>query len=390
MDARLPRFLGFLACSLLLAAPALAADPAPAPVKVVLKPVDIPIAWHKAISAGVSLRSVPSKDTPLGYDTMFTGAFGPLSVRFLHKGWAEDQIKMFWWPDRGSPVEVPRLNAGVSPSYLPFGPVAVRGLPPITLHFYFPPPTMNLDAWKGQSKTLYVLPMQCLGGEALIGGKKVLLALLDRNLNGCASDPCTLNDTEGDWLLFDKDGDGAIAVATFNGEARGLTKFVPLNGHVWSVACNGREAVLKPVTLPACKVRIAGLGKSAALHGWSCSTGSFDGALDDGGCVEIPRDKFQLWSYEWTKDDWRLSGQLRSLGTLDPPAAGARAVEVGPKLKATLAKTDEAGSVKFEYRCAGRAKETVSVFRGGKQVVPAFVVFDAQNREVFRKEQSFG
>jgi hypothetical protein len=194
--------LRFGVCSLvlgLLAAGALlAAESPPAPVKVTLKALEIPLSSHKAISAGISLRSGAPKDAPVGFDTLFQGTLGPLPVRFLHKGWDPKAIQMFLWPDRGKPVELARLEGGVSTYYLPFGPLALRGCPPVTVHFYFPPSTVSLDAFKTQAKTLYVLPMQCMAGEASIGGKKVLIALLDRNLNGSPSDFCAQSEQDGD------------------------------------------------------------------------------------------------------------------------------------------------------------------------------------------------
>jgi len=165
---------------------------------------------------------------------------------------------------------------------------------------------------------------------------------------------------------------------------------VPLGGKVWSVVCQGRDLVLKPVTLPTCRVRIAGLSGAADLNGWSCSTGQFKMALDHDGAAELVRDKFQLWTYECTNGDWQLTGNLRGQGILDPPANGPKVIEAGPKLACALTRTDQPDGVRLDYRCAGRAKETVTVTCKRRAVQPCFVVLDSTGKEVFRKVQGFG
>ncbi|MHC5081981.1 MAG: hypothetical protein ACYTHN_23510, partial [Planctomycetota bacterium] len=353
----------------------------------------------KSISAGMSFRSAPAKDTPRGFDTLFVVNLAPVRsksrkapatvpLRILHRGWTPDQVQLYWQSGRSKPVKLPRLEKGVHAYYLPFGPLNLKGIPSLTVHFYFPKTVT--DRWKTGSKAVYLLPTQCRAGEVRIGGKSFQIALLDRTLNGCFTDPCTANNRDGDWLLIDQNKDGAFSVSPSGAESPGMTKYIALGGHTWSPSVRGKCLYLKPVTLGSFKVRLTGLGDPCTFSAWSYATGMVSGSLDTTGCAEIPKEKFQLYSYSWTKDEWRLYGSLRGMGTFDPPSKGTKTFEVGPRLTCTLTKSSQKGEVKFTFKCIGRAKESITLYKDGKRVQPTLVFSDSRGQEAERLPMKFG
>ncbi|MHC4600821.1 MAG: hypothetical protein ACYS47_17660 [Planctomycetota bacterium] len=371
----------------------------PKAFKVALKSADLPLSSFKTVSVGVTIRSAPVKDTPRGYDTLFDFQVGGqlnkkgkiqggVQVRILHKGWKPESAKLFWQRPRGAPVPLDRIEKPISSYYLPFGPLQLRGVPPFTLHFYFP--KTNVDSWKARSKSLYLLPARCMSGEARLNGRTYTVALLDRTLNGKWGDPCTEHSREGDWFLFDENQDKTFTINLMRSEGRGLTRCIPLAGHVWTVQCRGKQAYFKPVKLPDCRVELRGLAESATVTGWSQATGDISAPLDKEGGIEIARDKFHLYSYSWTKEKWRLTASLRKLGVHKAPSSGLKTFEVGPTLACSLTKTNQGEDMKFSFKCSGRAGESVTPYKDGKRIEPVFVITRSGGKEVLRQAGKFG
>lgn len=365
---------------------------APAPVKVALEAREIPLEACKTVSVGTLVRMEPAKDVPAGYDSLFlctVGAGRGFTLRLLHKGLDPAAARFFWDSRPGrAPAEIPRMEKRIHANYVAFGPLALKGLPPLTFHMYLL--AGSPEAQAARARSIYVVPLQCVAGTAVVGGKTLLVGLLDRTLNGRFDDACALNATEGDWILFDRNGDGALDLNVSGNESLALTPCVELEGTTWKVTVRGRALVLQPVKLPVIRIRLAGLGTPCSVQAWSCATGIVNGELDAEGWFELPRDRAQLHSYSWTKDSWRLVGALRTLGVLDPPAAGIKEFEVGPALQMTLTRAPEGDSHKFTFKCVGRAQENVTLYKDGKRVQPVFVVSDASGAEVLREEKSFG
>ncbi|MHC4779933.1 MAG: hypothetical protein ACYTFG_15280, partial [Planctomycetota bacterium] len=363
------------------------------------QPAELPVSAFKSISVGITVRSELPKTAPKGYDTLFDfnvggqldksgKTRGGVQVRILHRGLTHDSAQLFWQAPRARPVALPRIEKPISTYYIPFGPLRLRGVPAFTMHLYFP--SKLSESWKKGTKRLYLLPVQCMTGEVRIQGKTYSVALLDRTLNGKWSDPCTLNAREGDWFLVDENRDKKFSVNLSSSESRGLTRCIPLAGHSWTLSCRGKSLYFKPVKLPTIRVELEGVGESTTLIGWSQATGSLSMPLDEKGGIEIPREKFQLYSYSWTKEKWRLFGTLKKLGVLKAPASGKTSIEVGPTLACTLTRTNQGEDMRFSFKCSGRAGESVTPYKDNKRVEPVFIVTERGGEEVFRKAKNFG
>jgi hypothetical protein len=378
-------------------------DPAPVPlrpVKLKLEPVELPLSDFKSITAATYIRAGSQSGLPKGYHTLFEGKFGVrrdargnerggVPIRFLHQGWDRETCKVYYWPGRGRPIELPRLEKGLSTIYLPFGPLRLRGLPPLTVHFYFP--TTNVEAWKRRtSKTMHILNMECLVGEAELCGKKLRIGILDRTLNRQFTDCCQKSLNDGDWFLVDADGDGSFSVSSASAEVRALTKAVHIADAWWRPSLRGKSLVLKPTKVAFAGLKIEGVEKPCQVSGWSYLTGNFKADLDDRNFVEIPKDKYMLYTYSWTKEKWRLSGSIRSLGVRKPGSGGVDRIRVGPTLVGKLQKSGEGRDTKFTFTLKGQGAENVTLYKDGKRVSPYFVVYRADGGEVFRQVCKFG
>jgi hypothetical protein len=366
----------------------------------VLEPTELPVTSFKSL-LGLTVTSDPRETPPEGYDSIFDPTMRsgrkriPYPGRFLHKGWTPEDVKICYRPEKGEVVELPRLKRGIYNYYLAFGPVHMKGMPPVTVHFYFPPARMNaqnVDRWKKGRKMLYLVPARALTGEVCVGDMTFTLGLLDVNLNGSHADPCVEHARDGDWLLVDTNGDETFDIGYSNGESRGLTKCVRLGGKTWRLRCEGKTLSLTPVTLECYRLKIDGIGSDAVFYGWSVATGTVSGQVGADGCVDIPKDDFRPYSYQWVKDGWKVSASLRNLGVLSPPESGeAKVLTVGPKLRIQLTKRDQGEQTRFSFRCLGRGGESVTLYKGRTRVdAPVLVVTNGVGKEVLRQAMRYG
>ncbi|GEM_PF-2757855 len=361
-------------------------------VEVLLEPELIPLSAYRNLGAGTYVRSAPPEQAEIGFDTLFTIAVGKegRTLNIHHKGWRKEEVALFYTGEAGLPEEIPRIEKGVHAYYLAFGPVEIDGVPPFTLHLYYPP--RNVSRWRTGRKVLFLLPMECLAGELRLGERAFKVGLFDRNLNGTYTDPCLQHSREGDWFLVDVDGDGAFLLGyASKGESLGLTRYVQAGGGTWDVALEGQKLVLHPVSLSTCKVKIEGAGPSSRVFGWSYACGSIQGALDGEECIEVPEEKFLLYSYRMERGAWRLSGSLRSCGVLDPAGAeGPLVVSVGPPVEKVLRSRLRGGDVHFSFSFAGRARERLTLYKDGNRIDLVLVVVDGEGKEVFREAMRYG
>ena len=109
------RFLPIL-IALALAGPTLALDGEA--LSVDLETVDLPMASNRSLY-GIYVRSTPGADLPEGFDNLFFvrpgGEKEGPTVRILHRGWTPDEAQLFFWPEKGDPVELPRMARRINP-----------------------------------------------------------------------------------------------------------------------------------------------------------------------------------------------------------------------------------------------------------------------------------
>ncbi len=395
---------GLCSMILLLASAGLAAaenGPAGETVTVKLKKTALPLSSFTQASAASHIRSSAPGNVPAGYDTLFVGRLGAertpdglemggVEVRFLHRGYDRASFEIFHCPKDGEPVRLERLQGAVHAVYVAFGPLIIEGLPPLTVHFYYP--TSKVEEWKQRpGRALFVIPMECLSGEAVINGRKTAVGLYDRNLNLKYDDFCTLHTHDGDWLLVDGNGDGKFLVNAPGPDVMGFTRVVSLGGSFWKPSLKADELTLTPAAVDMFSVRLIGLGMPCKITGWSVLTGAVACDLDELSCAKFPKAAFRLYSYVWTRDNWQVIGSLGVTGQRNPPDGGIMELEAGPVLRGEVKKKSGEGSAAiYTFRCLGRAGETVTVMNMQKRVDPVFVIKDASGTEVFRKSIPFG
>ncbi len=394
--------IAFFSAFAAFASPCDASDAPRNPVKAKLAPFELPLSSFGAITAA---KGFPSEQTspPQGYDCCWKVLLcgrqdskgkesGGIQCVFLRKGWDYGTFKLFYMPEGGRPQELQRIEKGINEYYVPFGPVKlpVPKLPPVLVHVYFPP--RNVEAFRNSTspKQLYLTPCECLAAEAEIGGARRRLGLLDRTLNGGCLDLCRESVSDGDWVLIDDNGDGSFAISGSGPESRPLTRAVAIGGSYWAVSIAGTDLVLKPVPVPVFRLRVDGVRKPCKIFGWSDLTGNFAADLDEACSAEIPKDAFQLWSYDWTSGNFSLNGSLRSTGRQKPPSGGEQRISIGPLLKGTLEKQNEGRNIKFLFTCKGRGGESVNIDKDGKRQVPKIVIRRQDGTEVARLECPFG
>ncbi len=390
----------FLAAAIILnASPSARASEEPrSPVKTKLKSTEIPLSWFKSITAA---KSVGSSKAPQGFDLQFETLLfarrdakgaetGGMRSAFLQKSWDRPALKMFCRIEGSRPAELARIEKGINDYYIPFGPAKLPRQMSVTAHLYFP--LTNIEAFRtsGSVKYVYLTPCDCPQGEVEIGGTTRKIGLLDRTLNGSPLDPCKEKLQDGDWVLYDENGDGAFDITGLNKESMPLTKAVSIGGSFWAISLAGQELTLKPVNVQSFRIRMDGVKKPCKVIGWSDMTGNFSAEVDDHGFAEIPKDTFQLYSYDCTLGNWSLDGSLRNSGRQKPPSGGEQKVVVGPKLKGQFEKQGEGKNVRFVFKCFGRANEPVNVEKDGKRIAPAFVITRADGSEAARIECPFG
>ncbi|MHC5036696.1 MAG: hypothetical protein ACYTHM_05225 [Planctomycetota bacterium] len=391
-----------LVLSLGLAVPLglLAAEGDSQTITIPLSPTPLSITNHKNTLGGTYIASSSKEKPPPGFDSLFTGRFGAvrgkdnvlrggIPFRFLHKGWEREKVRLFIQFTGGDPIPLFRLDRSLNQYYIPFGPARIEGLPPLTLHFYYP--TRNVEAWKTRAMRIYALPMACRAGTATVNGQKIKIGLLDRNLNGSVGDPCVAHVRDGDWVLIDKNQDGAFDIDTHRGEAKPLTRCLHIAGKDWAVVCKGNQLTLSSAKITKVKLRLEGIANPCRIYAWSAETGSIQTQLDEDGCITLPKGKCSLYTYQWTKGEWRLTGSLRAVGVLDLKEGTANRLKVGPSLRATLSGRQGPTGFRFTFRCLGQAGESVTIYQGGRRVPPpTLVITDAKGEEVFRQAMRYG
>lgn len=362
---------------LLLAAAVPAAEP-DGELRVALEPADLPLAAFTSL-IGTYVRTKPDAKAPDGFDGVFDltledgRADRPLPVQVLHRGWTGDDLKLFLSVGGRDAEEIARCDGRIYPYYVAFGPVGLPGRPACTLHFFVPPDERKAAA--PRAGILYLVPAGCLKGQATIGGRTLTVGLLDINLNGDFGDACVKHARDGDWLLVDEDGDGAFRVGYRLAESKSLTRIVSLGGQTFSARLDGRTLVLSPASVECFKIRLEGLVAPCTVSGWSTATGDVSGTLDADGCIEVPRGGVGLFSYQVVKDGWRVTANLRALGTIEPPDSGdTRTVAVGPGFRLSLAHRPRGLDHHFTFQCLGRGGESVTLFDGKTRVAPPELV----------------
>jgi hypothetical protein len=391
-------FLAFLLAALAQSAPA--AEGAAAPVRVALHPEDLPISAFKDLDAASSILSEADDPPPEGFHPgasgklgcSFTekGTRGGTPVRFLLRGETLHDLRLFFWPQDGAPVEVPRMPEAHIPQNLAFGPWRIEGHPSMSLHLMVPP-KLDFEQWNSSRKYIRALAMECLAGETALDGRIFRIAVLDRDCNGRIPDVCVKHAREGDSLLVDENADGAFDVSRNSTECRGLTRCIRFGAKTYRVAVEGRELLLEPCVLPAMKLRFPNLAPGCVVSGWSEASGLFSGALDASNAVEVPADKAVIYNYRWARDGWVLTGSLFNVGNVEPPAGGrVREMEFGPALRGDLTVKGKDGAWAFTFKSLGRGKESAQAAKEGLRNQPTLAIADASGKEVFRQLMSFG
>ncbi len=369
-------------------------------VVVRLAPHDLQLKSFNSVSAGTYVRSAARSQTPEGWDTLFVGKLGAVrsadgleeggvAVRFLHKGFDRSTFSLWWWPMDGEPMELPRLPETIHQVYVAFGPLKIDGRPKMTVHFHFP--LTGVEQWKARpARLIYILPMECLAGEAQMDGRKIMVGLYDRGMNLSHCDFCTTHVHEGDWLLVDGNGDGRFAMSCPGPEVLGMTRIVNVGGRWWRPSVSGTDLLLSPASFETFPLRLVGLDGPCKVTGWSYLTGAFAADLDDVSCVEVPKADFRIYSYVCDRDGYRLIASVGAVGMRKPPDSGVDEMTVGPALRGEILRKSIGDQKAFAFRCLGRAGENVTVFNGKARMEPVFVVTDSQGKELFSKAAPFG
>jgi hypothetical protein len=384
---------------LALGLPAAAAEGESGALRAALSAQELPAACIKDLDASQMLAPQEGGTAPEGFHSPMLvrvgaalterGYAGGTPALFALQGESYESVRLFFLPE-GGPVEIPRASGAPFPQTLSFGPFRMEGRPPMSLHLSAPT-RIAFAQWKAGRKLLRALPTECLAGEIVLDGKTTRVAVLDRDLNGRVPDFCRKHARDGDLFLVDRDGDGLFCVSRTSKEWMGLTRFLTLAGRTWRASCEAGVLTLTPSPLPVLWLRFPNLGEGCVVNGWSASTGLFEETLDAEGCVGIPRDDTQLYSYRWSRDGWTLSGTFFGVGAVKPrEAEGPQDLPFGPSLRASLQKKESAAGVTFTFKCLGAGNESVQAARSGAANVPVLVITDAQGREVFRQSMKPG
>ncbi|MCU0722339.1 MAG: hypothetical protein MUC63_01760 [Planctomycetes bacterium] len=385
---------------LLCGPPSPAAEEGAGTLRVPLAAQELPVSWIKDLDASQPLIPADGGAAPEGFHSPTLvkvgaslgekGYVGGTPALFLLQGDSFEAMRLFFRPEGGEPVEIPRWEKSPFPQNHSFGPFRMEGRGPMSLHLMVPART-DFAKWRGARKYFRALPMECRAGDLVLEGKKTRIALLDRDLNGKSPDFCARHAREGDSLLVDADGDGAFTVSRNSPECRGLTRFLVLGGRTYGVALKGGDLVLEPKALPLMWVRFPNLAEGCVVSGWSHATGAFQETLDADRSLAVPREKAVIYTYRWVRDGWTLSGSLFNVGAVAPPdGTGPLDLAFGPPLKAEFKKVETADGVKFTFKSLGSGKESALAAKGSERNLPVLVVADAEGREVFRQSMNPG
>lgn len=319
------------------------------------------------------------------------------AIRLEVRGRGPEDARLFRIEESGLRMEVPRLET--SGHGVPFGPIELEGMLPLdaVANFMF----QERPEWASMRKSLYLRPRQCLAGEVVLEGVRRRIGLMDQNFNGTFGDPCTPDLKDGDWLLFDHDGDGRFDLKKAASpkwmvekapEAVGLAPVLHFGGRWWAVRAGGATLRLEPlesrvleVGFPSwyvCDLGIILPGGQA----WKIRLNA------DERSVTVPRGS-ALAGYEVSMGPWLLSGRFPEPRALGEPDAGTVRVEMGPplRIKPSVRRVDEG----FRFECqgmTGRGGERVEWNPGCSTLRLGFelVIADAAGREVFRQAMSGG
>jgi hypothetical protein len=402
--ARLPRvFAAFLAA--LLAPPLGAADP-PQVLEATLAPADLS-GLDNARGARLFVFASEARRTDAGWVMRFDAALpaapgsrelpADLRLAFEARGKGAADARLFrLFPD-GTEAEVPRLAAR-SDWLVPFGPVAVEGRLPIdvVVSYGFTERPEGESTWK---KCLFLRPRQCLAGEIRIGETAHRIGLLDQNFNGAWADPCNNGIQDGDWLLFDEDGDGTFDLSATGSrsytaaapEARALGPVLRLAGRWWNVKASGRAIRLEERPTVVVEVEPLGwYGLGLTFSSPACGRIQADMGRSDRS-VRIPAG-MALENYGLNTGCWIVTGAF------DPPLAVAPDGEtfrlaLGPPYRLRPVVQRAGDGFRFECRgFAGRAGETANRMPdcSTRRLGFELVVADSEGREVLRQPLSGG
>jgi hypothetical protein len=375
------------------------------PVRVRLSICELPLSSYGSMSAATYIRST-TQGVLEGFDLLYQGrlgttrdsmtglAMGGRELRFLQKGWDRDTLAFYAWPKGGVPVALPRCKGGISTLFLSFGPARVKGFPLVTVHFIYP--RKNIERWRASlRKIVYVLPMECLAGEVDLNGARRRIAVYDRTCNGRFNDVCRTSNREGDWILFDRNGDNRFGFRSRPTEVIPMTSVLRLAGSWWKVRVEGkmgsRELVLTPAGVETFRLRLTGVPGSVKVRGWSYGSGLFEETLDAQGSIRLPRNRYRVYNYIASSGEFRFSATMRRRGVAAPPADGEVAcLDVGPPFMGKITRYDRRGNTGFNFQLLDRAGGSVTLYRKDKRVQPVFVIRNADDEEVLRKTCRFG
>jgi hypothetical protein len=317
------------------------------------------------------------------------------TIRLEVRGRGLQDARLFRNEEGGLRTEVPRL--GMADRWAVFGPIEVKGLLPLDAVAYF----MVQEGREGACmwKSVSLRPRQCLAGEAVIEGVRRRIGLMDQNFNGTFGDACSQGLKDGDWLLFDHDGDGRFDLKKANSpewivekapEAVGLARLLEFGGRWWEVRAGDRTLRLEPLESHVLELD---------FQSWyQCDLAT----IVPGGqrlrmrmnagerSVLVPRGS-ALAGYEVSMGPWCLSGRFPEPRALGEPNAGTVRVEMGPplRIRPSVQRVEEGFRLGYEGM-VGRAGETVEWNPGCATLRLALelVITDAAGREVLRHAMS--
>lgn len=190
--------------------------------------------------------------------------------------------------------------------------------------------TISQDGNNRSQPSLSVTAAGQCEGTVDFGGKKLKVALVDGDTNGCFSDlyaapkaapgtPTGANTAppSGDWILVDANGDGQFDAEAMGLEAFGCGKYLIVDGKCYEVnlSASGRKVSVAPSTAPCGTLKRAGEGPfSVALltpsHGMLavCSAGE---------PVSVPAGLYKLLTCVTALEDdakalWRATGRANA------------------------------------------------------------------------------